>query len=206
MIKIWGRKNSINVQKVLWCCDEFKIPYQRVDAGVQPSDLDTSTYLALNPNGLVPTIEDGKFVLWESNAIVRYLAAKYGSENFWPTNPETRASADRWMDWHMSTLWTHMRPMFIQLVRNTPDKRDQTIIDAAQQNTLAALKILDAHLGANHYVAGAAFTIGDIPVGAATHRWMSFPIKRPALPHLEAWYARLGERHAYQQHIMLPMS
>ena len=206
MIKIWGRKNSINVQKVLWCCDELKIPYQRVDAGLQPGDVDTPAYRALNPNGLVPTIEDGEFVLWESNAILRYLAAKHGVEPFWPTNLETRASADRWMDWYISTLWMHMRPMFIQMVRFTPDKRDQTIIDTAREKTLAALKILDAHLGENPYVAGAEFTIGDIPVGAAAYRWMSLPIERPVLSHVESWYARLGEREAYRQHVILPMS
>jgi glutathione S-transferase len=206
MIKISGRKNSINVQKVLWCCDELKIPYQRVDAGLQPGDVDTPAYRALNPNGLVPTIEDGKFVLWESNAILRYLAAKHGLDLFWPTNLKTRASADRWMDWYISTLWMHMRPLFLQLIRCTADERDQTIIDTAKEKTLAALRILDAHLGSNPYVAGAEFTLGDIPVGAAVYRWMSLPIERPVLPHVDAWYARLGEREAYRQDVMLPMS
>ena len=206
MIKIWGRKNSINVQKVLWCCDELKIPYQRIDAGLQPGDVDTSAYRALNPNGLVPTIEDGKFVLWESNAILRYLSAKYGLDPFWPTNPQTRASADRWMDWYISTLWMHMRPLFLQLIRCTADKRDQTIIDTGREKTLAALKILDAHLDRNPYVAGTEFSIGDIPVGAVVYRWMSLPIERPELPHVESWYARLGQREAYRQHVMLPMS
>ncbi len=206
MIKIWGRKNSINVQKVLWCCDELKIPYQRVNAGLQPGDVDTPAYRALNPNGLVPTIEDGKFVLWESNAILRYLAAKHGLDPFWPTNLKTRASADRWMDWYISTLWMHMRPLFLQLIRCTADKRDQTIIDTAKEKTLAALKILDTHLGSNLYVAGAEFTLGDIPVGAAVYRWMSLPIERPVLPHVDAWYARLGEREAYRQDVMMPMS
>jgi len=206
MIKIWGRKNSINVQKVLWCCDELKIPYQRIDAGLQPGDLDTPAYRALNPNGLIPTIEDGKFVLWESNAILRYLAAKHGLDPFWPTSIETRALADRWMDWYIGTLWTHMRPLFIQLIRFTADKHDQTIIDTAKDKTLAALEILDTHLGSNLYVAGTEFTLGDIPVGAAAHRWMSLPIERPVLSNVESWYARLGEREAYRQHVMLPMS
>jgi len=206
MIKIWGRKNSINVQKVLWCCDELEIPYQRVDAGLQAGDVDTPAYRALNPNGLVPTIEDGKFVLWESNAILRYLAAKHGLDPFWPTDLETRASADRWMDWYISTLWMHMRPLFLQLIRCTADERDQTIIDTAKEKTLAALKILDAHLGSNPYVAGTEFTLGDIPVGAAVYRWMSLPVERPVLAHVESWYARLGKREAYRQHVMLPMS
>jgi len=206
MIKIWGRKNSINVQKVLWCCDELKIPYQRVDAGLQAGDVDTPAYRALNPNGLVPTIEDGKFVLWESNAILRYLAAKHGLDPFWPTNLETRASADRWMDWYISTLWMHMRPLFLQLIRCTADERDQTIIDTAKEKTLASMEILDTHLGSNPYVAGTEFTLGDIPVGAAVYRWMSLPVERPVLAHVESWYARLGKREAYRQHVMLPMS
>jgi len=206
MIKIWGRKNSINVQKVLWCCDELKIPYQLVDKGLQPGDVDTSAYRVLNPNGLVPTIEDGKFVLWESNAILRYLSAKHGFDPFWPTNPQTRASADRWMDWYISTLWMHMRPLFLQLIRCSADKRDQTIIDTGHEKTLAALKILDAHLDTNPYVAGTEFSIGDIPVGAVVYRWMSLPIERPELPQVESWYARLGQREAYRQHVMLPMS
>lgn len=206
MIKIRGRKNSINVQKVLWCCDELEIPYQRIDAGAQAGDVDTAAYLALNPNGLIPTIEDGDFVLWESNTILRYLANKYASSNIWPTNPEARALADRWMDWQLGTLWVEMRPMFIQLIRHNENQRDQSIIDSAYQKTLAAMEILNLHLGDNQYVAGEEFTIGDIPVGAVTYRWMSLPIERPALDNLQAWHARLGNRDAYRQHIMLPMS
>lgn len=206
MIKIWGRKNSINVQKVLWCCDELEIPYQRIDAGAQAGDVDTAAYRALNPNGLIPTIEDGEFVLWESNTILRYLGAKYSSGNTWPANPETRALADRWMDWQLGTLWVEMRPMFIQIIRHSPDQRDQSIIDAAYQKTLAAMEILDKHLSENQYVAGEEFTIGDIPVGAVTYRWMSLPIERPALANLQDWYERLGGRAAYQQHVMLSMS
>ena len=206
MIKIWGRKNSINVQKVLWCCDELEIPYQRIDAGAQAGDVDTEAYRKLNPNGLIPTIEDGEFVLWESNTILRYLATKYSSGGIWPSNPEKRALADRWMDWQLGTLWVEMRPMFIQLIRHSPDQRDQSVIDAAFEKTLAAMKILDNHLSDNQYVAGDTFTIGDIPVGVVAYRWMSLPIERPALANLEAWYARLGSRQTYRQHVMLPMS
>ena len=117
MIKIWGRNNSINVQKVLWCCDELEIPFERIDIGSQPGDVHSKTYRVLNPNALVPTIEDGEFVLWESNTIIRYLGSKYDSTDLWPSNPITRASADRWMDWQLGTLWIHLRPMFIELVR-----------------------------------------------------------------------------------------
>lgn len=206
MIKVWGRKNSINVQKVLWCCDELEIPYQRVEAGAQAGDVDTVAYRKLNPNGLVPTLQDGNFVLWESNTILRYLGTRYSSGDIWPTNPETRSLADRWMDWQLGTLWVDMRPMFIQLIRHSPDHRDQRLIDTAYDKTLAAMKILDAHLGENNYVAGDNFSLGDIPVGAVTYRWMSLPIERPALANLQNWYEQLGKRSAFRQHVMLPMS
>ncbi|NNE63150.1 MAG: glutathione S-transferase family protein [Gammaproteobacteria bacterium] len=206
MIKIWGRKNSINVQKVLWCCDELDIPYQRIDVGAQPGDVDTAAYRKLNPNGLIPTIEDGEFILWESNSILRYLASKYDDGNIWPTNPQARALADRWMDWQLGTLWVEMRPMFIQLIRHSPDHRDQSVIDMAYRKTLAAMKLLDAHLGNHHHVAGERFTLGDIPVGAVTYRWMALPIERPDLVNLQNWYSRLAHRSAYRQHVMQPMS
>lgn len=206
MIKIWGRKNSINVQKVLWCCDELGIPFQRIDTGAQAGDLDTPGYRIMNPNGLVPTIEDNGFVLWESNTILRFLASKYGSEIIWPSNPESRALADRWMDWQLGTLWVKMRPMFIQLIRHSPDQQDQSIIDSSFKNTLATMQILDQHLADNRYVAGEEFTIGDIPVGAVTYRWMSLPIERPLLANIQDWFERLEQRPAYRQHVMLPLS
>lgn len=206
MLKIWGRKNSINVQKVLWCCDELTIPYERIDAGAQFGVVDTPAYRKLNPNGLVPTIEDGDFVLWESNAILRYLAAKHGEGKLWPQDLRARADANRWMDWHMSVLWFHLRPLFVELVRRTPDKRDPKVIEGAQKKSMEAMKILEAHLTGRAYMVGADFTMGDIPLGCAIYRWMNLPIERPKLPHIDAWYERLKQRPAYRQHIMLPMS
>lgn len=206
MIKIWGRNNSINVQKVLWCCDELGLAYERIDAGAQFGVVDTPAYRKLNPNGLVPAIEDGGFVLWESNAIVRYLAAKHGAGKLWPQDLRVRADADRWMDWHMSVLWHSLRPLFVELVRRTPDKRDPKVVQAAHKATTDAMQILEACLSGRDYVAGADFTIGDIPVGSAVYRWMNLPVERVPLPRIDAWYGRLQQRPAYRRHIMLPMS
>lgn len=146
MLKIWGRSNSINVQKVLWCCDELGAPFERVDAGGAFGITREPEYLALNPNGLVPTISDGDLVLWESNAIVRYLAARHGMGTLCPEDLAQRADADRWMDWQLGTLWANFRPAFIGLVRTPPENRDRASIATAVGNTAESLAILDAHL------------------------------------------------------------
>lgn len=206
MIKLWGRSNSINVQKVLWCCDELGVPFERIEAGAQFGVVDTPAYRKLNPNGLVPVIEDGDFVLWESNAILRYLAAKHGAGGLWPQDLRVRADADRWMDWHTSVLWFNLRPLFVELVRRTPDKRDAKVVEGAHKKTADAMQILEAQLAGRDFVAGAGFTLGDIPLGCAVYRWMNLPIERPKLARLDAWYGRLQQRPAYRKHIMLPLS
>lgn len=125
MLKIWGRANSINVQKVLWCCDELSLEYERIDAGGPFGRTQNPDYLAMNPNGLIPTISDDGFTLWESNAIVRYLAAKHGVGGLCPEDLRERADADRWMDWQLGTLWVALRPVFIGLVRTPPKSATQ---------------------------------------------------------------------------------
>ena len=134
-MKVWGRRNSINVQKVLWCCAELDIPFERVDVGGPFGGNRDPHYLQLNPNGLVPTISDEGFVLWEANVIVRYLAAKHGARMLYPEDLTVRADADRWMDWQMGTLWAAMRPVFIGLVRTPPEERDLASIEAATKRT-----------------------------------------------------------------------
>ena len=123
MLKIWGRNNSVNVQKVLWCCEELAVEYERIDAGGAFGIVNTPEYRRLNPNGLVPTIDDDGFVLWESHAIVRYLAAKHGA-GFWPEDRRMRAEADQWMDWSQTTFWPAIRPLFMGLIRTAPEQRD----------------------------------------------------------------------------------
>lgn len=206
MIKIWGRKDSSNVQKVLWCCGELGVAFERVDIGGRFGGNKDKPYLDLNPNGLVPTIEDGSFVLWESNSVVRYLADKYGQGKLLPSTPEGRASANRWMDWQLTTLGPAFGPLFLGLIRTPKEKQDQAAIDDALKKTTKTWEIVELYLGRTPYLAGEAFSIGDIPLGIWAYRWFNLPIKRPELPRLGAWYERLTERAAYRTHIMIPLA
>lgn len=206
MIRIWGRANSINVQKVLWSCAELDISFERVDAGGAFGGTRDPGYLAMNPTGLVPTIRDGSLTLWESNAIVRYLAARYGRGTLCSEDLAERADADRWMDWQMGTLWAALRPVFIGLVRTSPEERDDAAIRVAVGKTAENWKILDAHLEGRDYVAGPSLTMADIPLGVTAHRWLNLDVERPPTPGIEAWYARLSERSPFREHVMQPLS
>jgi len=203
VLKILGHAASSNVQKVLWCCGELGLPFERRDLGGSFGGNRTPEYLALNPNGLVPTIDDDGFVLWESNAIVRYLAAKHGgaSGTLYPADHARRADADRWMDWQQTTLGPPMGALFRALLRKPAEPMDPAALEAAQAKAAASWKMLDHALADRSYIAGAELTVGDIALGNAIHRWYRLPIARPALPSLEAWYARLRERPAYRQYI-----
>ena len=205
MLKILGRKTSSNVQKVLWLCSELKLPYEREDIGGPFGRNKDPEYLALNPNGLVPTIDDDGFVLWESHAIMRYLAAKHGAEALWPADLKRRADIDRWMDWGATVAGPAITPMFLQIVRTPKPDQDPKVIEASRQRTAEALTLLDRHLAGRKYLAGDAFTLADIPSAIQAYRWFWFPIERPDLPNLKAWYERLGERPAYREHVMNPL-
>jgi glutathione S-transferase len=206
MLKIWGRANSVNVQKVLWCVDELALPYERVDLGGPFGGNNDPAYLRMNPNGLVPTIEDGDLVLWESNVIVRYLAAKHGLGTLCPSDVAARADVDRWMDWQLTTIQDGMRTTFWGLVRTPPDKRDVAAINAAAVSLGELWARLDRHLADRRFVGGDAFTMGDIPVGCMAFRWLNLPVERPDVPHLQAWYGRLSERSAYRKNVMIEMT
>ena len=201
VLKILGRKTSSNVQKVLWCCGEIGIAFEREDIGGEFGGNKSPDYLALNPNGLVPTIVDDGFILWESNVIVRYLAAKYSSGKLYPTDLQHRAGAERWMDWQQTTVGPPMGILFRGLLRSPPDRIEPVEMQNAERKAGAALSILDAHLARAPYVAGPELTMGDLALGYAAHRWFKLPIPRPNLPNLEQWYARLCDRPAYQEHI-----
>ena len=201
MLKILGRKTSSNVQKVLWCCSELDIPFEREDVGGPFGKNNTPEYLARNPNGLVPTIDDDGFILWESNAIVRYLCAKHGAGKLWPSDLAPRADADRWMDWQQTTLAPPMGVLFRGLLRQPPEVIDAEQMNGAMQKATAAMRILDAQLALHSFVAGDTLTMGDIALGNAAHRWFSLPRERPELPNVAKWYARLNDRPAYRQHI-----
>jgi len=206
MLKIWGRTNSINVQKVLWCCAELNLKYDRVDAGREFGVNNTPEYLAMNPNGLVPTIDDDGLILWESHAIVRYLSRKHGNGSLWPGDARACANADRWMEWYSTTLWQNLRPVFWNLVRTEPAKRDMKLVEEARRKMADNLKMVEANLAGGPYMAGSAFTMGDIPMGVALHRWFVMPIERPDYPRLAAYYERLKQRPAFAAHCAAPLS
>jgi glutathione S-transferase len=207
VLTIYGRTNSVNVQKVLWCLAELAVPYTRVDAGLEHGKNSEPWYLALNPNGRVPLLTDGSFSLWESNTIVRYLAIKHGLGNLCPSSPEHRALAERWMDWQLSTLVGPVSIVFQNLIRRPAAERDAAAIERNLHEANRALAMLDAHLAAQPYVAGDTFTMGDIPVGTTAHRWLEIPgIERPAFAAVRAWRARLAERPAFRRHVQLPLS
>lgn len=206
MIKLWGRANSVNVQKVLWTLRELGVPFERTDAGGAFGVVNEPAYRDMNPNGLVPTIQDGDMILWESNAIVRYLAARYGKGEFYPRNLAVRADADRWMDWQTTTFNPAVGPAFWHLIRFAPDKKDPAVIENARASAEKHLAVLDAHLASNQYVTGDRFTMGDIPLGCSVDRWMKLPLARERRPHVERWYAALSARPGAQQVVRQALS
>ena len=206
MLKIWGRVNSVNVKKALWAAEELGLKYERIDAGMEHGVNKTPEYLKMNPNGLVPTIDDDGFTLWESHTIVRYLAAKHGAGTLWPTEAKPRADVDRWMDWTYSFSREFQRPVFWPLVRTPPEKRDQKAIAEAVKKCGEMLGIVDATLAGRKYLGGSAFTMGEIPLGCHVQLWMRLPIERPRQPNLEAWFGRLCERPAYRKIVDIPLS
>ena len=210
MLKIWGRVNSVNVKKALWAAEELGLKYQRIDAGMEHGVNSTPEYRRMNPTGLVPTIEDDGFTLWESHTIVRYLAARHGAGSLWPTDVKARADADRWMDWTHSFSREFQRPVFWPLVRTPPEKRDAKAIADAVRKCGDMLGIVDAALADRKYLGGSQLTMGDIPLGCHVQLWMRLPEsemrERPRLPNLEAWFARLCERAAYRKIVDIPLS
>ncbi len=200
-MKIYGRITSSNVMKVLWAAAELGLEYERVDAGMAFGVVDTPEYRAMNPNGRVPTLVDGDLTLWESNAIVRYLAAKHDAGGLWPTDPATRADLDRWMDWQQTTQNPAMTPVFWGLVRTPPAERNQAAIDAGIAQSIAAFGIVNARLADRDWLGGDQLTMADIPLGPNLHRFFNLPFERPDLPHLRAYYDRMLTRPGYAAHI-----
>ncbi len=194
MLKIWGRISSINVQKVVWCATDLGLAFERVDAGGQFGVVDTPEYARLNPNRRVPVIEDDGFVLWESNAIVRYLCAKHPEGGMYPQSLQARADAERWMDWCSIELIASMRDAFWQLVRTEPAKRQQSVIDASSRQTESLLGILESALAGRDYIGGDRFGMADIPLACAAHRWRLLPVERAPRPNVDRWLERAAQR------------
>ena len=206
MLTVWGRPNSINVQIVMWTAAELGLQADRKDVGGAFGGLDTPDYLAMNPNGRIPTLQDGDLTIWESNACARYLAAKYGAGSLWPEDPARRAKADMWMDWQKTSLAGPMTTLFWGLVRTPEAERDMDAIGAAAQTSKTLYAMLDEWLAGKDFILGEDLTIGDIPAGAMAYRFMELVKDRPSMPNLEAWYGRLTSRQAYRDHVMLPIT
>ena len=205
-MRILGRATSINVQKTVWMATELGLTFERVDIGGSFGGNDRPEFLAKNPNGLVPVLEDGDFTLWESHSIVRYLAEAHGGEPWYPQDVRRRARANQWMDWALATLIPTFNPMFLHLIRTAPDKRDNAYVERQRKASERLFGILDAQLGKSAYIIGDQPTMADIPLGAAVYRWLHLPIERPALNNVQGYFKRLSERPAYRQHVMLPLS
>ncbi|UCR85869.1 glutathione S-transferase family protein [Pseudomonas chlororaphis] len=207
MLKIWGRKNSSNVRKALWCAEELGLTYEAVDAGGAFGVVDTPEYRAMNPNGRIPLIEDDGFVLWESNTIVRYLAARHAAGTAWyPDDVQARASAEKWMDWTTSTFAEPFRHLFWGVLRTPAEQQDWDKINAALNNCGELLAVVDQALAEHPYLSGDAIGMGDIPLGSFIYAWFEMPIERPQLSNLQAWYARLQQRPAYRKAVMTALT
>jgi glutathione S-transferase len=207
-IRIWGRSNSVNVQKVLWCLRELDLTYERIDAGMAFGRNHDPDYLAMNPNGRVPTLVDDDFVLWESNSIMRYLVLAYGNGSpVYPEAPKHRVGVDRWLDWTLSTLQPVDRPVFWALVRTPVEKRDQVAIQKDADAEAIQWRIVENQLASRRFIEGDEFTLADIALGAYARRWFGVEgIRKPQLPHLERWFAQFAERPGFKQFVAPPMS
>ncbi|QTD44911.1 glutathione S-transferase family protein [Ottowia testudinis] len=205
MIRLWGRLSSINVRKVAWTLQETGVPFERIDAGLSYGVVDSDAYGAKNPNRLVPLLEDGDFVLWESNAIVRYLCARYAPA-LYPHELRARFDAERWMDWQQTTLNRAGGPAFVQLVRTPAEQRDPGVIDASRAAMAPLIAMLDAHLVTRPWMGGDAFSMADIPVACDIHRWWNLPQPAPEAPHVQRWFSAILARPATRGVLDLPLA
>ncbi len=206
MLHIWGRMSSINVKKVVWTAQELGLSFQRTEAGGQFGVVKTPKYVALNPNSVVPVIEDNGFVLWESNVIVRYLSAKHARGTLYPADLLDQFDAERWMDWQQTTLNPASRPGFIQLIRTPADQRNGAVIAESNAAVETLMARLNAHLSQRSFMVGERFSMADIPLACEVHRWFNLPQPRAARPHLERWYQAILARPATRGVLDLTLS
>jgi glutathione S-transferase len=200
---VWGRATSSNVMKVLWGLGELGLPFERIDVGGSFGKTDTTEYRAMNPTGLVPTLQEDSFTLWESNVVLRYLCSAHAPDSaMWPQDIKARANVDRWMDAQQTVLNKPMSAVFWGLIRTPEDKRDMAAIGQAIKDTAKAWGLIEPILARHAFIAGDAFTLADIPWGVHAHRWFNMDFDRPQLPALRAWYDRLRERSAYRDHVV----
>jgi glutathione S-transferase len=204
---LWGRSTSSNVMKVIWTLETMRLPYERVDVGGPFGKTDTPEYRAMNPTGLVPTLQEDGFALWESNAICRYLCSTNPDEAglLWPAAPQLRAIVDHWMDAQQTVQNAPGATVFVGLVRTPEAQRDPAAIAKATEALGRAYALLEPQLAAHPYIAGEHLTLADIAWGVHVHRWFAMPLERPAMPHLRAWYDRLLANPIYREHIARPL-
>ncbi len=207
---IWGRANSINVQKVLWTCEDLSIPFTRINAGMEHGVNKTAEYLSANPNGLVPTINDDGYLLWESQAVMRYLARrgspKIQSEPLYPSELKSAGLVDQWLEWNSTFAWPAMRPLFWGWVRLKPEERDLNSLEQSRQLMIKAFTILDERLSTSPFVAGGHFTLADIPLALIAFRWFNMPIERPTFEHINRWYSLVSARAGFIKHCSSPLN
>ena len=202
MLRVLGRPSSSNAQKVIWLLAELGVPFTREDYGGKFGRLSTAEYLALNPNGVIPTLIEGDFVLWESNSICRYLANRHGATSFYPSAPRDRALCERWMDWQLSTLSPGLAPLYMALIRKPSGEQPAIGLPTLRDRARNALSILDAALAGRRFLQGDHLTLADICNGIWTHRWFALQDNDGGLENLSAWYARLSERVAYRLNVI----
>ncbi|MGV8855512.1 MAG: glutathione S-transferase family protein [Devosia sp.] len=200
---LWGRQSSCNVQKVLWALYELDLPFKHIEVGGVHGGLEDPAYRVLNPNGLVPTLQDGDLTVWESHAIVRYLAGAYGKDSLWRADPRQRALVDQWTDWTATSFQPAWIGLFWLMVRTPPGQHDSAAIAMAYNQTIAALRLLDDHLTARIFLVGETLSYADIVAGVALFRWFTMDVERPVMPAVEAWYAQLQQRPGFRRAVMI---
>jgi len=203
MLKIYGRRTSYNVQKIMWLVAELGVPHQRIDVGGKFGGLNTPEFQAMNPNGKIPVIDDDGVVVWESNAVVRYIAAKYGAGSWCPTDLGKRAQADQWMDWYLSTVNPCFMGLFVDYYKVPEEKRNWSLIKNHQDKCAEVYKLVDDRLAQQANLVGDQLTMGDIPVAATLYRFYTLGVELPKFKNIEAWYERLKVRPAYAEHVMV---
>lgn len=213
MLKLWGRKNSSNVKKVMWACAELGVPYERIDAGLHFGITTTDEFREKNPNGMIPVIEDDGFILWESNAILRYLCNKHPKAPFWPADPHMRASADRWMDWQLTTLGPPIGPTFMQLIRSPQEEWDLKMMSNSIPKAAQNWKIVDRQLSKTQWLTGDDFTVGDIPLAILAYTWFELPLAKVGLEqhrvpmaNVDRWYAQLDAMPNFREIVAIGLT
>ena len=205
MLTVWGRRDSFNLQKVMWLVDELDLPHEHILAGGRYGMLDDPEYLQMNPHGRVPVIKDGDVVVWESQTILRYIAARHGDGVFWSADPAEQSLSERWMDWSQSTLQPDfLLGVFWGFYRTPEAQRDMTAVERKVDCCGAHFRLLDQWLSDRDFMLGRHFTLADIPIGTHLYRYFNLEIERPDMPNVDAWFDRLQQRPAYRKNVMLP--